>query len=173
VDTVLAEPEPSQPSRSLAHRLVRIGVWIGGVALVIFVLDLLGVPADDWIRDLFDKLGEIPAWAVLGGVVLGSAQTTFAALAWFGILRAALPRAQVSFRLVLACYAAAVAMNGFLPANIGTWVMLIMFSTLLAGATFTATIRSGCCSTSSARSRTTTTTWPSRRRCSPPSPRAR
>jgi uncharacterized membrane protein YbhN (UPF0104 family) len=39
---------------------------------------------------------------------------------------------------VLACYAAAVAMNSFLPANIGTWVMLIMFTTLLAGATFTA-----------------------------------
>jgi uncharacterized membrane protein YbhN (UPF0104 family) len=39
---------------------------------------------------------------------------------------------------VLASYAAAVAMNGFLPANIGTWVMLIMFTTLLAGATFTA-----------------------------------
>jgi hypothetical protein len=31
-----------------------------------------------------------------------------------------------------------VAMNAFLPANIGTWVMLIMFTTLLAGATFTA-----------------------------------
>jgi uncharacterized membrane protein YbhN (UPF0104 family) len=39
---------------------------------------------------------------------------------------------------VLASYAAAVAMNSFLPANIGTWVMLIMFTTLLAGATFTA-----------------------------------
>ena len=39
---------------------------------------------------------------------------------------------------MLASYAAAVAMNSFLPANIGTWVMLIMFTTLLAGATFTA-----------------------------------
>jgi uncharacterized membrane protein YbhN (UPF0104 family) len=44
----------------------------------------------------------------------------------------------IRFRLVLACYAAAVSMNSFLPANIGTWVMLIMFTTLLAGATFTA-----------------------------------
>jgi uncharacterized membrane protein YbhN (UPF0104 family) len=65
-------------------------------------------------------------------------QTTLAALAWLGILRAALPRTHVSFRLVLASYAAAVALNAFLPANIGTWVMLIMFTTLLAGATFTA-----------------------------------
>ena len=44
----------------------------------------------------------------------------------------------MTFRLVLASYASAVAMNSFLPANIGTWVMLIMFTTLLAGATFTA-----------------------------------
>ena len=29
-------------------------------------------------------------------------------------------------------------MNSFLPANIGTWVMLIMFTSVIAGATFTA-----------------------------------
>ena len=78
----------------------------------------------------------MPPWAIVAGVVLESAQTTLAALAWFGILRAALPRAAVPFRLVLASYAAAVALNGFLPANIGTWVMLLMFTTLIAGATF-------------------------------------
>ena len=40
------------------------------------------------------------------------------------------------FRLILACYAVAVALNGFLPANLGTFVMLVMFTTLIAGATF-------------------------------------
>ena len=40
------------------------------------------------------------------------------------------------FRFVLAYYAAAVALNGFLPANIGTFVMLVMFTTLIVGATF-------------------------------------
>jgi hypothetical protein len=111
---------------------------VAGVALLIFVLDLVGIPVDDWIDKLFDKLGELPAWAIAAGIVLQTAQTTLAALAWLGILRAALPKTQVSFRLVLASYASAVAMNAFLPANIGTWVMLIMFTTLLAGATFTA-----------------------------------
>lgn len=123
-------------NRTLAARLTRIVIWVGGVALLIFVLDLLGVPADDWIRDLFRKVGDIPAWAVVLGVVLESAQTSLAALAWYGILRAALPGAEFPYRLVLACYAVAVALNGFLPANIGTWVMLLMFTTLLAGATF-------------------------------------
>jgi uncharacterized membrane protein YbhN (UPF0104 family) len=37
---------------------------------------------------------------------------------------------------VLASYAAAVALNGFLPANIGTFVMMVMLATLIAGATF-------------------------------------
>ena len=72
------------------------------------------------------------------GVLLQSAQTTLAAAAWLAILRAAYPRVKITFRLILASYATAVAMNSFLPANIGTWVMLIMFTTVIAGATFTA-----------------------------------
>jgi uncharacterized membrane protein YbhN (UPF0104 family) len=100
------------------------------------VLDLLGVPAGEWIRELFRKIGDIPPWAVLAGVILESAQTSLAALAWLAILRAALPRAAIPYRLVLACYAVAVALNGFLPANVGTWAMLLMFTTLIAGASF-------------------------------------
>jgi len=123
-------------TQPLSRRLTRIAAWIAGVALLIFILDLLGIPAGDWIRELFRKVGEVPPWAIVAGVALETAQTSLAALAWFGILRAALPRAQFPYRLVLACYAVAVALNGFLPANLGTWVMLLMFTTLIAGATF-------------------------------------
>ncbi len=136
VDTVAAKLGGADRSQPLARRLARIALWLGGVALVLFLLDLLGVPAGDWIRDLFRKIGDVPAWAVLAGVTLETAQTSLAALAWFGILRAALPRAHLPYRLVLACYAVAVALNSFLPANLGTWVMLLMFTTLIAGATF-------------------------------------
>jgi len=136
VETV-AGASGAENTRPLSQRLARIAIWIGGVALLIFVLDLLGVPAGDWIRDLFRKIGDIPPWAVVAGILLGSAQTSLAALAWFGILRAALPRTRFPFRLVLACYAVAVALNSFLPANLGTWVMLLMFATLIAGATLT------------------------------------
>lgn len=137
METAGAAPGAADRSQSLTRRLARIGIWVGGVALLIFVLDLLGVPAGEWIRELLRKVREIPAWAVAAGVVLETAQTSLAALAWFGILRAALPRSKVSYRLILACYAVAVALNGFLPANIGTWVMLLMFTTLLAGASLT------------------------------------
>jgi uncharacterized membrane protein YbhN (UPF0104 family) len=87
------------------------------------VLDLLGIPVDDWISELFDELGEIPPAAIVAAVLLQGAQTTLTALAWFGILRATPAGREVGYRAVLASYATAVALNSFLPANIGTWVM--------------------------------------------------
>jgi uncharacterized membrane protein YbhN (UPF0104 family) len=133
-----ANSVPAEIARqgTTARRLLRIAVWIGGVALAVFVLDLLGIPVDDWIGELFDKLAEIPTWAVVVGVILQSAQTSLTALGWYGILRATPFAATVHYRLVLACYATAVALNSFLPANIGTWVMLVMFTALFAGSTF-------------------------------------
>lgn len=120
----------------LGRRLLRIALWVGGSAVLIALLDLLGIPVSDWIGELADKVGEVPPWAIVAGVALETAQTSLAALAWFGILRAALPEAGIPYRVVLACYATAVALNSFLPANLGTWVMLLMFTALFAGATF-------------------------------------
>jgi len=37
-------------------RLARIALWIGGVAALLFLLDLVGVPVTDWISDLFDNV---------------------------------------------------------------------------------------------------------------------
>lgn len=61
-----------------ARRLARIGIWIGGVALAIGALDLLGVPAGDWIRGRPDDQGGehrqlvISAWDVLFAVIVVS-----------------------------------------------------------------------------------------------------
>lgn len=123
-------------AQPLSRRLARVAIWIGGIALLFCLLELLGLPAFAWVRDLLDKVGEIPPWAIVAGISLETAQTSLAALAWFGILRAALPHAGISFRLVLAAYAVAVALNSFLPANLGTLVMMVMFTTLFVGATF-------------------------------------
>jgi uncharacterized membrane protein YbhN (UPF0104 family) len=139
MDAAPSEIEAPEPP-SIGPRLTRIAAWCAGIAALLFVLDLLGVPVSDWLRALFHKVAEVPAWAVGAGVLLETLQTTLAALAWLAILRAAFPRADVPFRLVLACYATAVALNDFLPANLGTWVMLVMFATLIAGATFAAVL---------------------------------
>ncbi|MGO9888737.1 MAG: lysylphosphatidylglycerol synthase domain-containing protein [Solirubrobacteraceae bacterium] len=119
-------------------RVCRIAAWVAGIALALFVLDVLGVPVADWIRQLFKEIRAVPPRAIVGGVVLDTLQTVFAAVTWLTILRAAFPDAGVPFRPVLASYAVGVALNGFLPANIGSLVMMLMFVTLIAGATFAA-----------------------------------
>jgi uncharacterized membrane protein YbhN (UPF0104 family) len=134
--------QADQPRRGGAKpvvaRVARIFAWLAGIALVLLVLDLLGVPVADWIRQLFREVRAVPATAIAGGIVLETLQTVFAAMAWLTILRAAFPDAGIPFLPVLASYAVAVALNGFLPANIGTLVMMLMFVTLIAGATFAA-----------------------------------
>ena len=120
-------PSPAAPAR--------IAIWLGGVALLA-VLELLGVPALDWIRDLFDKVGDVPRLGDRRRRRPGDRpdQPRRARLVRHPARRPAPGRSP--YRLILACYAAAVALNGFLPANIGTFVMLVMFTTLIAGATF-------------------------------------
>jgi uncharacterized membrane protein YbhN (UPF0104 family) len=111
-------------------------------ALVIVVIGaaayLLGWDIRDWFADLWDTITEISAAYLVGAIALKTIQTTATAFAWFAILRYAYPT--TSFKVVLACYATSVALNGFLPANIGTFVMLLMFTTIIAAATFSGVI---------------------------------
>src|SRR5437016_6172562 len=103
-----SEPDAIPPT-PLLSRLGRIASWVGGIAVGLFVLNLLGVPVADWIEQLFDELRAVPASAIVGGFVLEALQTVFAAVAWLTILRAAFPEAAIPFRPVLAAYATAVA----------------------------------------------------------------
>ena len=114
-----------RPSRK--RRLGKVGAWLVGIAVAVFVLNLLGVDILGWLSDLWDQ---IKATLRLPRRRLGFQirQTTLTALAWYyGILRAAYPRQVEPTWQIVAAYAAGVAMNGFLPANIGTFVMLLMF----------------------------------------------
>ena len=134
----VTEELPASEHRARLARFARIGAWLVAIALVLFVLDQLGVPVTDWIRELFKNVRAVPVSAIVAGCVLDTLQTVFAAVSWLTILRAAYPDAALPFRPVLASYAVAVALNGFLPANLGTLVMMIMFLSLIAGATFAA-----------------------------------
>jgi uncharacterized membrane protein YbhN (UPF0104 family) len=131
-DTRSAAPRP------ILARLARIALWVGGIALVLFILNLLGVPVADWIRQLFKEIRAVPPAAIVGGFALEVLQTTLSAITWLTILRAAFPDAHLPFRPVLAAYSVSVALNAFLPANIGTLVMMIMLVTLIEGSTFAA-----------------------------------
>jgi uncharacterized membrane protein YbhN (UPF0104 family) len=122
------------PSRR--RRLLKVGAWLAGIALLLVVLDLAGVDVGGWISKLWDTLTEIPVGYVVAGLALQTVQTTMTALGWYYILRAGYPDDDLRYRQVLAAYAAGVAMNGFLPANMGTFAMLLMFVAMIPGATF-------------------------------------
>ena len=141
-DDVRVEPTEvrTDDTAPVLRRGLRVLAWVAAIALLLFVLDQLGVPVSDWIRDFFDQLRAVPADAIAGGIVLETLQTVFVALAWLTVLRAAFPDTDLPFRPVLASYAVAVALNSFLPANIGSLVMLLMFTTLIASATFAAVL---------------------------------
>lgn len=97
---------------------------------------LFGWNVQGWFEHIWHTISSLPIGNLLGAIVLVTAQTTLVAYAWHSILRYGYPDSHVRFIQVLACYASAVALNWVLPANLGTWAMLLMFTTIIAGATF-------------------------------------
>jgi uncharacterized membrane protein YbhN (UPF0104 family) len=118
-------------------RIGKMIAWLVGLALFWLVLQLLGVNVRDWLDDLWDQIKDIwdanPGY-IIGALILQTGQTVFAGLSYYGILRAAYP-GKVEFWPIVASYAVGVAMNGFLPANIGTFVTLLMFVAVIPGCT--------------------------------------
>jgi uncharacterized membrane protein YbhN (UPF0104 family) len=121
---------------SRPRRLLKIAGVLAGIAAALVLLDVLGVDVRGWISDVWDALTEIGLKYLVVGWSLQTVQTVLTSLGWYYILRAGFPDGLVPFRAVLAAYAAGVALNGFLPANIGTLVTLLMFVALIPGGTF-------------------------------------
>jgi uncharacterized membrane protein YbhN (UPF0104 family) len=122
--------------RSRAQRLAKIAAWVAGIAVAVGILGLLGIDVLGWLESLWDTLTDISLQHLVAGLALQTVQTTLTALGWFSILRYGYPDAPFAYRHILGAYAAGIALNGFLPANIGTLVMLLMFVAIIAGATF-------------------------------------
>jgi uncharacterized membrane protein YbhN (UPF0104 family) len=131
---VLPFHEPSRP-----RRLLKVGAWLVGVVLAIVLLNLLGVDVIGWLRDLWHQIQDVPARYMVAGLVFQTGQTLFAGLSYYGILRAAYP-GQVEFWPIVTAYAVGVSMNNFLPANMGTFVTLLMFVAIIPAATFAGSI---------------------------------
>jgi uncharacterized membrane protein YbhN (UPF0104 family) len=125
------------PSRK--RRLGKIVTWVAGIAVTVFVLGLLGIDVSGWLSDLWDQIKAVPTRYIIGALAFQSAQTFFAGLSYYGILRAAYP-GQVALWPIVTAYAVGVAMNNFLPANIGTFVTLMMFVALIPAATFAGSV---------------------------------
>ena len=107
-----------------------------GIAVVLGICYLAGFGVLSWFESLWDTIKEISLAYVVAGVFFQTIQTTLTAVAWYYILAAGYPDGGVRYRDILAAYAAGVAMNGFLPANIGTFASMLMYVALIRGSTF-------------------------------------
>jgi uncharacterized membrane protein YbhN (UPF0104 family) len=128
---VTAAPAPEKTT----SRLKRMFVWVLVILVIGAIANLAGWDISGWFSDVWDTITEISVGYLIAGVTLKTVQTTLTAFAWYSILRYAYPGG-ITWLEVLAAYAASVALNGVLPANIGTLVMLLMFTSIISGATF-------------------------------------
>jgi uncharacterized membrane protein YbhN (UPF0104 family) len=131
-DVVMA-PEPGLRARLHLHRIliVTLVIVVIGAAATLFGWDISG-----WFKTLWHAVTAISIGYLLAGIALITLQTTMTAYAWYSILRYGYPDSGVRWVQILACYAAAVALNSVLPANLGTLAMLLMFTTIIVAANF-------------------------------------
>jgi uncharacterized membrane protein YbhN (UPF0104 family) len=141
VSSLITEPLGA-PTDSRTKRLVKVARWIVGIAVIWVVLDLLGVDLIGWLSDLWDQVTAIwnanPGYFI-GALILQSGQTIFAGVSYYFILKAAYHE-EVRLWAVVTSYAVGVAMNGWLPANIGTFVTLFMFVAIIPSCTLAGAI---------------------------------
>jgi len=124
---------PELPSRR--RRILKALAWIVGTIALLVALRLAGVDVWGWLKQLWETVTDISLVYLVLGCVFQGLQTTLTALGWYGILRYAYPGG-TSYMTVLTCYAVGVSLNNFVPANLGTFVTLIMFVAVVSGATF-------------------------------------
>jgi uncharacterized membrane protein YbhN (UPF0104 family) len=131
----MATEQAAAPSQG---RLRARRILIFALALVVAgaLATLFGWDVGGWLKHIWNTITSIPTGYLLAAIALLIVQTTTTAYAWYSILRVAYPAKQVVWLQVLACYATAVALNGVLPANLGTLAMLVMFTSIIAAATF-------------------------------------
>ena len=97
--------------------------------------NLLGWNVRGWVDQVWDTMTTISTASLVAAILVKTLGTTATAFAWYSILRYGYP-GEVRWLHVLAAYAASVALNGILPANLGTLVFLIMLTQLIASASF-------------------------------------
>jgi uncharacterized membrane protein YbhN (UPF0104 family) len=136
VSSLITQPLGT-PEDTRTRRLVKVARWIVGIAVIWVILGFLGVDLRGWISDLWDQIVEIwnanPGYFI-GALILQSGQTVFAGVSYYFILKAAY-REEARLWPIVTSYAVGVAMNGWLPANIGTFVTLFMFVSIIPSCT--------------------------------------
>jgi uncharacterized membrane protein YbhN (UPF0104 family) len=130
----VAAPQPAAQGRP--RRLLKLAAVLVAIALGLAVLQAAGVDIWGWLVNVWNHMDDISFGYIVAGCVLQTVSTLGASTAWYYILKVAYPEPGVTFWAVLTAYAIGVALNGVLPANLGTVVMLIMFLAIVEGSNF-------------------------------------
>ena len=133
---IAADPSPVLPFHdpSRRRRLVKVGAWLAGTALVIFVLNLLGVDVRGGCRTSGIRSRRFRSGT---SSPVSSSRRARRSLQGSPTTASSAPRtpARSLFWPIVTAYAVGVSMNNFLPANIGTFVTLLMFVAIIPSAT--------------------------------------
>jgi uncharacterized membrane protein YbhN (UPF0104 family) len=121
---------------SRARRLAKVGGWIVAVTAVVVALDAFGVDVRGWLAGMWKSMSAVPTGYLVAAVAVQTLQTVLTATTWLFILRAAYREAHVPYAPVLAAYAVGTALNGVLPAGLGTVVMLYILVAAIPTSTF-------------------------------------
>ncbi len=128
---------PAVPAPKRPHIYVR-RIVIGAIVIVVVAAfaNLLGLDLWGWLKDVWDTMTSLTFASLVAAIVLKTLQTGLTAFGWYWILRYGFPNVHIRWLDIFALYAASVALNGILPANLGTLMYLIMLVATIAGATF-------------------------------------
>jgi uncharacterized membrane protein YbhN (UPF0104 family) len=133
--TATAQHAPTSAPRPRWRR------WLTAALIIVVIgaaASLLGWDIRSWFSDLWDTMKTISVASLVAACFFMVVQTSATAFAWYSILHYAYPE-RTKWRDILAGYAVSVALNGILPANLGTLVFLIML-TVLIGMSFAAVL---------------------------------
>ena len=133
-----ALPAPP-PASSRRRRLLKVAAWLVGIVVLVLILQLLGVDVTGWLHDLWTQMKAVPPGYIIAALIFQTGQTVLAGYSYYGILSAAYP-GEVTIAPIVTAYAVGVAFNNFLPANIGTFVTLLMFVAIIPGCTLPGSI---------------------------------
>ena len=121
-------PAPAKKPRPLWWRIL---MWALIVVVIGAIANLLGWDIRGWFHNLWHTMTSISVASLIAAVALMTVQTSATAVAWYSILHFAYPE-RTKWKDIWAGYAVSVALNGILPANLGTLVFLIMITGFLA-----------------------------------------
>ena len=121
----VASPPVDQTSSRPRPLWARILIWIVGLAVAVAFAHLVGWDIRGWFHELWQTITTISIESSHRGDRPHDRPDLATAFAWYSILQYAYPE-RTKWKDILAGYAVSVALNGILPANLGTLVFLIM-----------------------------------------------